>query len=56
MEIFVFGGDGKTMGTSIFPDGLVVCFVQVDVPDMLRTWKQVFKLPDELIGNIVIEK
>ena len=56
MEIFVFRDDSKTMGTSVFPDSPIVCFVQVDIPDMLRTWKQVLKLPDQFVRNIVVEE
>ena len=49
MKIFVLRNDGETMGTSVFPDHRVVCFLLVDIANMLRTWKQVLELFDELV-------
>ena len=56
MKILVFRDNCEAIGTRVFPDRTVVCFVQIDVSDMLRIGKQIRKASDEFVGEIMVKE
>src|SRR5882724_10191915 len=55
MKMLVFRDNCKAIGTRVFPNHTVVCFVQIDVSDMLRIGKQISKAADEFVGEIMVK-